>query len=470
MAHHIRIDPEHVNILGQPNQDSTIVSEFTFHHGHVVKVMNTLEDIKKFGYQFDKIPSDASQLIAISPTFEGTLTTGYLKTFILAQPLLRGISDSMATGDSVIYTDIGDIWFYLGPLNTTNNPNYVPDVFYNPKLNTKVNEKIALDSRKEDENGSNVNYFKKGLSKAFKPKNYKLDAPYETRTGDIDSDAELESRYSDLQLEGRHGNSIQIGSRFINPYITIRNNDGLDNNGSFIGMLSFGSIRDYVNDFDGLSSDKVVAKAKQDTESYPGSNVGVGNDSTDVEDIPRQDIFNLNYGGVKPTPKQQTEFDQLIMFSDRITFDAKDNDLTMSAKRNINVGAGQNISITSKGFSLIESNNIYLGVQSQAKTEPMVLGEELRKMLEDITKILKNAHALVQGVPIPLVDKTGAFLYESKSPALESPILNLTEIVKQLEARTETDNNGVVNYGKDGPNFLSHHHYIETNRQEPTQE
>ena len=85
-------------------------------------------------------------------------------------------------------------------------------------------------------------------------------------------------------------------------------------------------------------------------------------------------------------------------------------------------------------------------------------------MLEDITKILKNAHALVQGVPVPLTDALGSPLNQSKSVALESPILTLTEIVTQLESRTETeDDNGNINYGKDGPKFLSHHHYIEQN-------
>ncbi len=43
----------------------------------------------------------------------------------------------MARGDSVIYTQIGKIFFYLGPLNTTNNPNYSPDHFIIKKLNTK---------------------------------------------------------------------------------------------------------------------------------------------------------------------------------------------------------------------------------------------------------------------------------------------------------------------------------------------
>ena len=68
-----------------------------------------------------------------------------------------------------------------------------------------------------------------------------MDAPYETRVGDIGSEAELESVYSDMVFEGRHNNSIQIGSRFVNPYITIKNNHN-ENNGSVFGMLSIGSI------------------------------------------------------------------------------------------------------------------------------------------------------------------------------------------------------------------------------------
>ena len=118
-------------------------------------------------------------------------------------------------------------------------------------------------------------------------------------------------------------------------------------------------------------------------------------------------MFNIEYGKVQDSSNNQTEFDQVIMFSDRITFDAKENDLTMSAHRNINFGAGRNITITNKGFSVIESRNIYLGKQSKQKTEPIVLGEQLRILLEQVLNILSNAHALVQGVPLPLVDATG---------------------------------------------------------------
>ena len=48
-----------------------------------------------------------------------------------------------------------------------------------------------------------------------------------------------------MVFEGRHNNSIQIGSRFVNPYITIKNNHN-ENNGSVFGLLSLGSINQFL--------------------------------------------------------------------------------------------------------------------------------------------------------------------------------------------------------------------------------
>ena len=129
------------------------------------------------------------------------------------------------------------------------------------------------------------------------------------------------------------------------------------------------------------------------------------------------------------------------MFSDRITFDAQENDLTMSALRNINVGSGQNISITSKKHTLIESENIYLGKKAKNKSEPMVLGNKLKEVLEKIVKILNDARVNVQGVPLPLVNQGLTSLTD---------LSNLTDELKDLDPQT-------------GGGFLSKHHYIEQN-------
>ena len=458
MSTKLRIDPQTVNSIGVSNQDSTTLPEFSFHHGHVEQVINQMNDLVSAGVTINKTTSDVSQVILIKPTFEGTLQSGQLKNSIPCQPLLRGFSDSIARGDSVIYTRIGNTYYYLGPLNTTNNPNYSPDTFFNPNLNTNLKSSITIDNRKDDVNGYNVNYKKTNVKKISKSKNYELDAPYKTRVGDIGSEAELESVYSDMVLEGRHNNSIQIGSRFVNPYITIKNNTG-GNNGSVIGLLSLGSTEQFFNGYKLLSSDKRINKERETlTEGqYPGYNINFGNDEIGE---PREDVFNSEFGKLQESPGNQTEFDQIIMFSDRITFDAQNDDLTMSAFRNINFGAGRNITITNKGFSVIESENIYLGKIAKNKSEPIVLGEQLRVLLEQVINILSNAHALVQGVPLPLVDKTGAPLSVASGPLVNS-VQSLTEIIQSLEQRQQNDD-GVYQDGVTP--FLSKHHFIEQNR------
>ena len=59
--------------------------------------------------------------------------------------------------------------------------------------------------------------------------------------------------HGDLVLEGRHGNSIRIGSRNIHPYIIISNGRAPNNpvetslDGTILAILENGSIRDHFN-------------------------------------------------------------------------------------------------------------------------------------------------------------------------------------------------------------------------------
>ena len=390
----------------------------------------------------------SSQIIEIKP-LNTTLPT--IQKKMKARPLFRGISDSITRGDLVLFTLISKKFYYIGPLNSFNQPNYSPASFYSKNLEGRgFNSNPQVDSK----SGYGVEY----------PQNLRVKKLKKGRNIELDflSNASYDiSKHSDLLMEGRHGNGIRIGSKAIFPLLNISNNNPFSEEslsaGSVISLLSNGSIE---QNFAGQNSGfrlSIDIPAEQ-VNRFP---LNKGNDND-------ENVFNYNYGSVNDT----TTNDQIIITSDRITFDARSSqgDFTVASGRNINFGAKKNFTLNNSGYSVINSGNIYLGETAKSKKEPVVLGEELRKMLEDITKILKNAHALVQGVPVPLTDALGAPLNQSKSVTLESPILNLTEIVKQLEARTETDNNGVVNYGKDGPNFLSHHHYIETNRQEPTQE
>ena len=450
------VHPQQSNVLGQVNLDSTPLPEFSFHHGHVEKVVLESNDLNSFGYPVYGAPSDVSQCILLKPTYGGhsdfNLPSNSLKGMVLAQPLLRGFADSIARGDSVIYMNLGSKFYYLGPINTLNNPNYSPDILHRPDLNPN---RVVLDDRKDSSDGYNINFIKRAINRITKIKNIILDRPYDTGIGEVGSDAEVESNVSDLTLEGRHGNSIQLGYRFINPYSIFRNNSSSGNNGSVLGMLSLGSIPDNIDGYNLLSSDKRIGAGYQDIQEgqYPGYLINFGNDGEPGEEA-REDIFNIDFGTVENEAELQTDFDQIIMFSDRITFDAQKNDFTVSAFRNINFGAGKNLTITNKGFSVIESENIYIGKEAKNKAQPMVLGDELRILLLDIMNILQNSRALVQGVPIPLVKQ------DSSPMAIDIQKIIDELTLKEPEPR-EPDDNGV--YENANTKFLSQYHYVEQN-------
>ena len=453
MAHHVRQNPLKTNQLGLPNLDTIGLPEFTFHHGHVIKVVSDVRDLS--GYGVSNIPTDVSQCILMTPTFEGVLPSGYLKSQIFAQPLLRGFADSIARGDSVLYVEIGGIFFYLGPLNTTNFPNRSPDHLYHFSQNDK---QLNIDTSKDASDGYNVDYVTANIKKASKSRDYILDKPFGVGKGELNSQVDFESNYSDLQLEGRYNNSIQLGARYISPYLLLKNNNGKGSMGSVFGMLNMGTISQHFSNFNLLSYDQLIQNSQGDS-GYIGNRIGVGNENDET--------FNYDYAKVATTPEKQKEFDQIIMISDRITFDAQFTDLTMSSGRHINIGVGENFILNTKGYSVIQTKNIYIGKEAKKREQPMVLGEELRKMLEDIVNILSNAHALVQGVQVPLVDNLAAPL--SRNKTISGTTRSLENILEDLQQndfnpQINEDNKPVGDRTTGGTAILSNHHFIEPNR------
>ena len=88
----------------------------------------------------------------------------------------------------------------------------------------------------------------------------------------------------------------------------------------------------------------------------------------------------------------------------------------------------------------------------------MVLGNKLKELLITIMEILKDANALVQGVPIPLVDSTNTPL-----------TVRVNEVLRELNNEYKTNYNDEAKVPESdrstgGPRFFSHHHFIEINR------
>ena len=388
---------------------------------------------KVFLSQTDKQDEEtqSSQIVELKP-FNTTLPTVHRK--VKARPLFRGISDSITRGDIVLFTLISKKFYYMGPLNTFNNPNFSYANFYSSKLESR-----GFD-RKEDvdtKSGYGTDYPFDRVKKLGKRRNETIDLLGDNET----------SKYSDLILEGRHGNGIRIGSRSVFPTLNISNantntEEGLSR-GSIVSMLSNGSLEENftLNSGFRLSTDILTEN------DNPLFKLNLGNDNT-------EEVFNYDYGKLD----EETTFNQIIIASDKITFDARDpqGDFTVSSHRNINFGAKKNFTLNNQGNSVINSGNIYLGVPAKSKKEPLVLGDELRVLLLDIMTILQDSRALVQGVPIPLVD-------DSSTPMFQ----RIQNLINELQPREQNDN-GIYQDGNTP--FLSKHHFIEINNREQNNE
>ena len=216
--------------------DSVLQPDFELHLGHVERVFPSNLEMNLYPGSLPSTDESPSQMVLLSST-TGLLPT--MKKKFLARPLLRGVSDSITRGDLVLYTNITGKYFYLGPLNTLNSPNYSPDHTYQDSKNT------------DDENGYSTAYPKYPYPKLSKyPTDAMFTMQYDTLGADYleaYSELDLLTKYTDLTLEGRHGNSIRIGSRREKPSINISNGRVSDpsesfTDGSNISLFGVGSL------------------------------------------------------------------------------------------------------------------------------------------------------------------------------------------------------------------------------------
>ena len=388
-----------------------------------------------------------------------------------AQPLLRGFSDSMVAGDTVLFISLQERNYFLGPINTHNLPSLSSDT---AKYTRKKEAGIKSDGYPQSYTAIDIKPFVKIPSS--------LDNPYAKLKMDINSIISQKQYISDVTLEGRHNNVINLGSRDTRPYIVIRNNEhelkqkeGRDDAnprqikfGSMLGMFSIGTLQQNIRYLNSLSFN-------QRLESY----------YVEKENPTWKPCFivdeNDTYGRIPETKSDERNYDQVVLFSDRITFDARRSNLNVSAHKDINIGVGENFNLNTIGFSVINSGNIYLGREAKRREQPMVLGEELRKVSMNIFMLLRDARALVQGVPIPLVTQDTTMLSDDinrivnsfnlgtlPTPLFADPTAEPSSLepVHKPNVNTEDSSNPIPQGDRISgtvPSFFSQHHFIESN-------
>ena len=282
-------------------------------------------------------------------------------------PLLRGMVDVPTKGDPVLLCTFGGVNYYLGPISPMNTPNFSIDHLdvQNYNLSGDTTSVSLKDKLKISKNFKTV-----GVNRLQKLFNADLDG----------EQAVINEVHGDMIYEGRHGNSIRIGSRDVNPYIILSNGRNpsniveSNNDGSIFAMLNNGTIRQHFNKDAKLQNDDVIfspfelaGDTIEDSEGEPPKRlIGINNYDYDYVD------------------------DQIFLNSKKITFNSKTENTTISSFQNTILGAGNELKIITNHSTTIESSNIYLGEQSKEQTEPLVLGNQLKIILDEILNLIES--------------------------------------------------------------------------------
>ena len=362
-------------VKGFMGKEYSVPVYLQFVPGYCAEVIHSKESVGYVG------PSSINTIYAVShiPSNSGKRRQQYYSEDNRYFPLLRNHGDVPSKGDPVLLCTIGKINYYLGPLNTIDNsPTWNDDKNYKKELT--IPNKDTLDNTPRGERGESFNFNKESLYSRLQ----------KVRNEDLDYGTTISEVTGDYIIEGRHGNSVRVGSRSDKPYIFISNERNIDNifesvsDGSLISITSNGTLADHfpsyftepINIDDSgeqifgftLSSDEL------EDNTYP-----IGTIHSDLNN--GADIQETIYGYDK---------NQMLVNSDRITFNSKLDDIFVSSIKDIYIGSGRHLSITSPKSINILSDNVNLGNPNKTKMQPMVLGDELLKVLKDIVKVFSE--------------------------------------------------------------------------------
>ena len=345
------------------------------------------------------MPQDKNSIIALPHITTKPLKETMLTTQHRYLPLLRGMQDVPVKGDPVLLCTIGGQNYYLGPLNSGGSPNF------NKDMTKKVDVSVAKGSTDPvSRAGVSLNFPMVQQARLQKHFNDDLDAPEGLEKPSI---ADI---HGDMMFEGRHGNSIRIGSRHSFPYMMISNGRTTNGevettkDGCLISLTQYGTLaQHYKNDgYMNTDTDEVeilpfsLADSKLDEplrtiEGTYGRSLGRGLLNEDEEYDAFTDIYEYN----KP---------QMLLTSDRITLNSRSDSIFISSFQHIHFGAGNAITFsTSNNFlisaettTVIDSPIIKLGTDNNDDTEPLVLGNALVDFLNKMMVAIKKINTNIQ--------------------------------------------------------------------------
>lgn len=290
-------------------------------------------------------------------------------------PLMRGMQEIPVKGDPVLLCTIGDRNYYLGPLNTEGEPNFNDDQY-------GLDQAQALTQLTGNEvQGTTPLFIRKPVTRLQKPRNNFLDNPLAPH-GMIDDQIA-----GDMVFEGRHGNSLRIGSRNINPYMIFSNGRSFSNSvessldGTIFSMTKQGTLRQHFNHDKKLKNDAITGTNPDKPENtemdnqvkydfrladgeYNRSNLFRSIETTAGTSLARGlGPHKSEYSGTPPENTGEHDKNilstiygynknQAFLSSDRITFNARKESMFLSSKKFLHMGAGNTFTLSANNTCL----------------------------------------------------------------------------------------------------------------------
>ena len=326
-------------------------------------------------------------------------------------PLFRGMYEVPSVGDPVLLCNIGGNKYYLGPLNTDNHANWNLDNLYVPEVNVGDVENRSAQGQSGGQTSS-ANFSKlnslKRLAKRSIPQ--------------LDNSNTFNERHGDIMLEGRHGNSIRVGSRKADPYIFFSNNRPISSNsetirdGSLISITSNGSLLQHFNQIvqkeapvqiDG-NDELIPIEILKETFGFTLASDDLGEDETPPNIFMGNLISSVN--GDNPIEDEVYGYsdDQILLNSKKITLNTKLDDIYLSSNKDIHIGTKRHLTMSTNKNLIIESDKTYLGNPNKKTMDNMVLGKKLQEALKGIIDMIKTLQITTQlgpQSPLPLASE-----------------------------------------------------------------
>ena len=225
----------------------------------------------------------------------------------------------------------------------------------------------------------------------------------------------------DTIYQGRKGNGIRFGS-------TVKDRSGqnewssIGNDGDPITIM----VNGYVTTDTSSLAPNIEEVNKEKSSIY----------MTTSQKIPLQPLVGIINPRVNTVKPSDYIFPQLIFNSDRITLNAKQDEVLLFAKSNIELNTDNIININAGRVAHINSPSIALGTNADGSypTEPLLLGGKTHDFLLELLNALTSLAGYLSSATVPTTE--GAICVTDCNVAGEQLLSDVGNLIDKLETIT----------------------------------